>query len=432
MTFEDFNLSKPLLSAISEQEISTPTAIQEEAIPVISSGQDVIGIAQTGTGKTLAYLIPILKSLTYSDQRQPRVMILVPTRELVVQVTQEIEKLTVYMAVRTLGVYGGTNINTQKQKIYEGCDILVATPGRLFDLVMTGILRLKSVQKLVIDECDEMLNLGFRPQLERILELIPTKRQNLMFSATMTEEVHALIESYFSNTQKIEISRIGKPIDGITQSFYSVPNFNTKVNFLIHLLDDKENFKKVFVFVRSKKYADAIHAEVEKHFPNEFGAVHSNKSQNYRLRMIEEFQANTLRGIIATDVVSRGIDVDLVSHVINFDIPDLAEQYIHRIGRTGRQKEKGATISLVTAAESANIERIFELMDSQFELLDLPSEIKVNQELIIDEEPINIHDAPTLKGRTFRYSLVKPPAQGKVQQRSGKSPKKKEKKKKRR
>lgn len=431
MTFEDFNLSKPLLNALNEQEISSPTGIQEEAIPVISSGADIIGIAQTGTGKTLAYLVPILKNLKYSDQRQPRVMILVPTRELVVQVIQEIEKLTTYMSVRTLGVYGGTNINTQKQKIYEGCDILVATPGRLYDLVMTGILRLKSIQKLVIDECDEMLNLGFRPQLERILELLPTKRQNLMFSATMTEEVHALIESYFSNTQKIEISRVGKPIEGINQSFYAVPNFNTKVNFLVHLLGDKETFKKVFVFVRSKKYADAIHAEVEKYFPNEFGAVHSNKSQNYRLRMIEEFQSNQLRGIIATDVVSRGIDVDLVSHVINFDIPDLAEQYIHRIGRTGRQKEKGATISLITAGERENIERIFELMDTSFDIIDLPTEVKLNKELIADEEPISIHDAPTLKGKSFRYTVVKPPSQGKLQQRSGKTPKKKAKKKRR-
>jgi len=431
MTFEDFNLSKPLLNALNEQEISSPTAIQEQAIPVISSGADVIGIAQTGTGKTLAYLVPILKNLKYSDQRQPRVMILVPTRELVVQVIQEIEKLTTYMSVRTLGVYGGTNINTQKQKIYEGCDILVATPGRLYDLVMTGILRLKSIHKLVIDECDEMLNLGFRPQLERILELLPTKRQNLMFSATMTEEVHALIESYFSNTQKIEISRVGKPIEGINQSFYAVPNFNTKVNFLVHLLGDKETFKKVFVFVRSKKYADAIHAEVEKHFPYEFGAVHSNKSQNYRLRMIEEFQASQLRGIIATDVVSRGIDVDLVSHVINFDIPDLAVQYIHRIGRTGRQKEKGATISLITEGERENIERIFDLMDTSFDIIDLPTEVKLNKELIADEEPISIHDAPTLKGKSFRYTVVKSPSQGKLQQRSGKTPKKKVKKKRR-
>jgi len=428
MTFEDFNLSKPLLNALNEQEISTPTAIQEEAIPVISSGKDVIGVAQTGTGKTLAYLIPILKDLKYSDQRQPRVMILVPTRELVVQVMQEIEKLTVYMSVRTLGVYGGTNINTQKQKIYEGCDILVATPGRLYDLVMTGILRLKSVQKLVIDECDEMLNLGFRPQLERILELIPTKRQNLMFSATMTEEVHALIESYFSNTQKIEISRVGKPIEGIHQEFYDAHNFNTKLNFLIHLLADKETFKKVFVFVRSKKYADTIHAEVEKFFPTEFGTVHSNKSQNYRLRMIEEFQASKLRGIIATDVVSRGIDVDLVSHVINFDIPDLAEQYIHRMGRTGRQKEKGATISLISESEKVSIERIFELMGQEFDILSLPSEVEVSTDLIADEEPVNIHDAPTLKGKSMRYSVVKS-SPGKLQQRSGKTPKKKVKKK---
>jgi ATP-dependent RNA helicase RhlE len=198
--FENIKLSKQLKRALDEQGITTPTVIQKKAIPSMLAGHDVVGIAQTGTGKTISYLLPVLRDLKYSDQRPPRVLILVPTRELVVQVASEIEKLTTYMSVRTLSIYGGTNINTQKKAVYEGCDIVVATPGRLYDLAMTGLLRLKDIQKIVIDECDEMLNLGFRPQLQRIFDLLPTKRQNLMFSATITQDVDDLIATFFRKT----------------------------------------------------------------------------------------------------------------------------------------------------------------------------------------------------------------------------------------
>ena len=187
-------------------EFTNPTPIQEMAFPVVMSGKDVIGIAQTGTGKTLAYLLPVLRQHTFSNQKDPRILILVPTRELVIQVVEEIRKLTTYMTVRVVGVYGGTNINNQKQQLYDGLDILVATPGRLVDLSMTGILRLKSIQKLVIDEVDEMLNLGFRPQLISLMEIISAKRQNLMFTATLTDDVERLISDFFSNTSKIEIA----------------------------------------------------------------------------------------------------------------------------------------------------------------------------------------------------------------------------------
>ena len=394
--FEDIKLSKPLKNALDEQGISTATPIQEKAIPVILAGKDVVGIAQTGTGKTLAYLLPILRDLKFSNQRTPRVLILVPTRELAVQVAEEIEKLSTYLSLRTLCVFGGVNINTQKQHVHEGTDIIVATPGRLYDLTMTGILRLKDIQKLVIDECDEMLDLGFRPQLERILELLPSKRQNLMFSATITDNVDALVDTFFNDTEKIMASPAGTPLEKITQKIYAVPNYYTKLNFIVDLLKKEEDFKKVFIFVKSKAIADRLHDDIEKEFPETFGVLHSNKSQNYRLRMVEEFKQGELRGLVATDLVSRGIDIDNITHVINFDIPDQVEQYIHRIGRTGRIDKEGVAISFVSEKEEIYFHHILQFMRKTLPLEQLPEHIEVSTQLIPEEEDIDIHDAPTL------------------------------------
>ncbi|HEX3010051.1 MAG TPA: DEAD/DEAH box helicase, partial [Bacteroidales bacterium] len=236
MKFDDLNLNTPLRNALNDLGFETPTPIQEMAYPVVMSGKDVVGLAQTGTGKTFAYLLPILRQLKFSDQRQPRVLIVLPTRELVMQVVGEIEKLTKYMNVRYAGVYGGTNINTQKKMIYGGLDILVATPGRLVDLTMSGILRLNDIQKLVIDEVDEMLALGFRPQTIQILELLPAKRQNLMFSATLTEDVQQMIEDFFSDPQWLEVGSKHTPVEQISHVLYALPNIRTKVNMLSYLL----------------------------------------------------------------------------------------------------------------------------------------------------------------------------------------------------
>lgn len=388
MEFKDLKLTKQLQSALEEMGITTATPIQEKAIPVIMSGKDVVGIAQTGTGKTLAYLLPTIKDLKFSEQRTPRVLILVPTRELVVQVVEEINKLTEYISVRTLGVYGGTNINTQKQLVHDGCDILVATPGRLFDLAMTGILRFKTIQKLVIDECDEMLNLGFRPQLQSIIELLPAKRQNLLFSATMIEEVENIINNYFSSPLKVEASPTGTPLENISQRMFSVLNYNTKINFLIDLVADKDKFAKTLIFCGSKKFADKIHDTLEEKFPEEFGVIHSNKSQNYRLRMVQEFASGEKRGIVATDLVSRGLDIDKVTHVINFDLPESPENYMHRIGRTGRAEAKGNAISFFTEKEAVFKQHIEGLMKMTVETEEIPEHIEINKNLIPEEETI--------------------------------------------
>src|ERR1700754_1648994 len=258
MTFSDFNLNKPLQDALADLGFQNPTSIQQKVFSVIMSGRDVCGIAQTGTGKTIAYLLPCLRQLTFSKSRTPQFLILVPTRELVAQVVQSIKDLTTYMTLQTVGIYGGVNINTQRAEVENGLDILVATPGRLYDLVLSGALRLNGVKKLVIDEVDEMLNLGFLPQLRNILDLLPPKRQNLLFSATITEEVDTLMDTYFNNPERIEAAPTGTPVENIDQKVFEVPNFNTKVNLLELLLERDPEMTKVLVFVATKQLADQL------------------------------------------------------------------------------------------------------------------------------------------------------------------------------
>jgi ATP-dependent RNA helicase RhlE len=388
VTFRDLNLNTPLHNAIDDLGFETPTPIQTESFNVVASGKDVVGIAQTGTGKTFAYMLPILKNLKYSTQDNPRVLVLVPTRELVVQVVNEIEKLSKYINNRVLGVYGGTNINTQKQAVAQGLDIIVATPGRLYDLAVSRVLQLKSIQKLVIDEVDVMLDLGFRHQLMNIFDILPPRRQNIMFSATMTTDVDALITDFFINPSKISIAVSGTPLENITQQRYNIPNFYTKVNLLEEILHDKETFSRVLIFVAYKRMADRLFDKLEELFPSETCVIHSNKTQNYRLRSIEQFREGTNRLLVATDVMARGLDIDDVSHVINFDTPDYPENYMHRIGRTGRAERKGVSILLSTEKEQESRERIEELMKMKIDVLDVPEYVEVSKELIEEERNV--------------------------------------------
>ncbi len=388
-TFEKLNLSKPLYNAIADLGFEQPTPIQSEAVPLILSGRDVVGIAQTGTGKTFAYLWPILRDLKYSNQVNPRVLIVVPTRELVVQVVEQAESLTKYSNTRVLGVYGGTNINTQKEAVVAGTDILVATAGRLYDLIQHDALRLNAVKKLVIDEVDEMLDLGFRFQLERIFDILPRKRQNIMFSATMTEEVDVLIDDYFNAPARISIALSGTPLGNIAQQCYQVKNFYTKVNLLAHLLSDRKEFSKVLVFVSSKRGADRLFEALEELYGSELCVIHSNKSQNYRLRSIEKFEQGKNRILLTTDVMARGLDLDKISHVINFDTPAYPENYMHRIGRTGRAEEKGKTILFHTWKEESAKRAIEKLMDYSIPVVEFPEEVDVSEELTPEERPKN-------------------------------------------
>ena len=387
MTFRDLNLSSQLINALDDLDFRVPTPIQEQAFSVVMSGKDIVGIAQTGTGKTYAYMLPILRMLKYSVQQNPRVLILVPTRELVLQIVNEIEKLTTYINVRVTGVYGGTNINTQKQAVSQGLDIVVATPGRLYDLAVSRALQLKSIQKVVIDEVDVMLDLGFRHQLMNIFDILPLQRQNIMFSATMTDEVDKMITEIFTNPQRISVAKSGTPLENIKQFCYEAPNFYTKVNLLEELLSDTETYHKALIFVGYKKLADRLFDRLDKKFPDQCCIIHSNKTQNYRLRSIEQFETGENRILIATDVMARGLDIDNISHVINLDTPEYPENYMHRIGRTGRAEKKGVSIVLSTEKEFEYRKNIEALMEMPIEQLDIPDTIEISKELIPEEQP---------------------------------------------
>lgn len=385
--FNDFRLNKHLKNAIDDLGFEKPTPIQSEAFNVILGGKDVVGVSQTGTGKTLAFMLPLLEELKFSYQINPRILVLVPTRELVLQLVERIDEFAKYMTVRVVGVYGGANINTQKQAVMQGADIIVATPGRLYDLALCRTLQLKAIKKLVIDEVDVMLDLGFQFQLTNIFELLPDRRQNIMFSATMTEEVDALIDDFFITPHKIAIAVSGTPLDNISQECYPARNFYTKVNLLAHLLKDKEEFSKVLVFVSSKKNADRVFENLEEQFVKQLSIIHANKSQNYRIKSIEDFDSGKSRILIATDVMARGLDLDKISHVINFDVPIYPENYMHRIGRTGRAEELGKTIMFYTEKEQEYKEAIEELMNYKIPSNEFPEEVEVSEQLTPEERP---------------------------------------------
>ena len=379
VTFEQFNLPKSLQKALDELNFIHPTPIQEKSFPVVMSGRDVMGIAQTGTGKTFAYLLPILKQWKFTPSDSPKILILVPTRELVVQVVEEIEKLTKYYSIRTLGIYGGVNINTQKKNIYDGLDIVVGTPGRVMDLALDNVLRFDNIQKLVIDEFDEILNLGFRVQLTSILSMMRNKRQNILFSATMTEEVDELLDEYFNFPEEVSLAPSGTPLEKIQQNVIAVPNFLTKINILKHWLENDESMSRLLIFVNSKRLADFVLEHLEEDFPDQFGAIHSNKSQNYRLNTMELFQNGELRGLVTTDIMARGLDITDITHVINLQLPEIPEQYIHRIGRTGRADKDGIAINLIAPKEEELQLDIEELMDYEIPVMTIPEGVKIEE-----------------------------------------------------
>ncbi len=399
MTFDDLGLNKPILNALNDLGYTQPTSIQAKAFNVMLSGKDVIGIAQTGTGKTLAYLLPCLQQWKFTKVRdlEPKVLILVPTRELVVQVVEEVQKLIKYMNITVGGIYGGTSINGQVTMIRGGIDILVATPGRLLDMVHKGELRLKNTKKLIIDEVDEMLELGFRFQLVKIFDEMPEKRQNLMFSATMTDKVEVLINNFFNYPEKIEAAPTGTPLENIEQSAYDVPNFNTKINLLKELLRGHTEMTKVLVFAGTKKLADLVFEEIDPEFPEKIGVVHANKAQSKRFDTVKLFHQGTYRVLISTDLIARGIDISEVTHVINMDTPDTAENYMHRIGRTGRADKKGIAITFVTEAEKEYQTAIETLMNQPISMLPLPEDLTISDVLIDAELPQIIMKSPVIR-----------------------------------
>lgn len=385
--------------ALKEAGFEQPTPIQEQAFSIIRSGKDMIGIAQTGTGKTLAYLIPLLMKLHYAQGTYPRALVIVPTRELVVQVCESVELLTEFMDIRCVGIYGGTNIRTQQAAVCEGVDLLVATPGRFMDIYMNGIIRTSQIKTVVVDEADRLMDLGFMPQLRSILDVIPVKHQTLLFSATFSSTIAGMAQEFLTpDPVRVETVAQATPVEYVTQLRYDVPNMMTKINFLKLLLADKKEFCRVMIFTETKKNADRIVEKLGDYWKGELSVIHSNKAQNSRLNALKAFKEGDTRIMISSDVAARGIDVQDVSHVINFDIPSMPEEYVHRIGRTARAGKEGTAISFVSEKEEPRFEEIERLIGQQIECLELPGKLEIS-DILLDEEKVQTANIVYQKGR---------------------------------
>lgn len=378
--FEDFKLNRQLLNAIEEAGYTQPTPIQLKAIAPILSGQDMMGIAQTGTGKTAAFVLPMLMKLKYAQGKDPRALILAPTRELAMQIEENIIQFAKYTDLRTVVLYGGLGPKTQIAALEKGADILVATPGRFLDLYLAGHIVTKSIQFLVLDEADKMMDMGFIGSIHRILEVVPRKRQNLLFSATMSELVHKISGDFLKFPLVIEVATQATPAHTVNQVLYRVPNLKTKLNLLQELLKDDERFHRLIVFCKTKTVADNIFHYLERRYGAEqVRVIHANKGQNTRINSINAFKEGNIRMLVATDVAARGLDVADVSHVINFDVPIIIEDYVHRIGRTGRAYKSGEAITFCAESEEFYIKKIEKLMRQSIPVADLPATVFVEE-----------------------------------------------------
>ena len=376
-TFEDLKVAKSILKSLDDIGFKIPTPVQERAIPKINSGINLVGVAQTGTGKTAAYLLPLLTKLQKPEGDDPRVVILVPTRELSIQVGEDIAELTTYSDLRHAAVFGGIGWTKHAELVTPGIDILVATPGRLMDLYKAGVLRLKKVKYLVIDEADRMLDMGFMPQLRQLQEIIPARRQNLLFSATFSQAIEKLAEEFLDFYEKLEIAPSATPVRLVTQKAYKVPNYRTKLNLLKYLLEDEEKFNRVVIFVRTKEHAEGVFKVIKRKAEGEKRILHSNKAQNSRINSIQAFKKGEVRILITTDVSARGMDVSQISHVINFDLPRDYDDYVHRIGRTARAGNKGDAITLIDPSDEWHWQKIQKLIRKNIKLQPLPQEVEV-------------------------------------------------------
>lgn len=360
MTFENLDLIEPILKALKEEGYSSPTPIQEQSIPILLQGKDLLGCAQTGTGKTAAFSIPILQKLYKTDHRKGiKALILTPTRELAIQIGESFEAYGKYTGLRHAVIFGGVGQKPQTDALHNGVQILVATPGRLLDLISQGFVNLKSLDFFVLDEADRMLDMGFIHDIKRILKLLPAKRQTLFFSATMPPEIETLANSMLTKPEKVEVTPASSTVDTIAQSVYFVEK-KEKKDLLIHLLKDPA-IESVLVFTRTKHGADKL-ARILTKTGTRAEAIHGNKSQNARQRALTDFKDHSLRVLIATDIAARGIDVDQLSHVINYELPNVPETYVHRIGRTGRAGHEGIAISFCESEELPYLKDIQKLI----------------------------------------------------------------------
>ncbi|MBK9389063.1 MAG: DEAD/DEAH box helicase [Bacteroidetes bacterium] len=370
MNFESLNIVEPILKSLKEEGYTTPTPIQKEAIPIVLNGTDLIGCAQTGTGKTAAFAVPILQKLSenpsFDRKRKIRSLVVTPTRELAIQIEESFNTYGRYTGLKCTVVFGGVNQSTQTNALRNGVDILVATPGRLLDLMQQGYISLKDIEIFVLDEADRMLDMGFIHDVRKIISSLPNKRQSLFFSATMPPEIVRLAGSIVHNPVKVEVTPSASTVDIVNQFVYYIDKGN-KNALLIELLKD-EKIKTALVFTRTKYGADRV-VKVLKRKNISAEAIHGDKAQNARQRALSGFKAQTTRVLVATDIAARGIDVDDLEYVINFEIPNISETYVHRIGRTGRAGAKGTAISFCDAEEITYLKDIEKLITKRIEVV---------------------------------------------------------------
>ncbi|MFY8022227.1 MAG: DEAD/DEAH box helicase [Bacteroidia bacterium] len=371
MQFESLNLIDPILKALDEEGYQNPTPIQAQSIPIVLQGSDLLGCAQTGTGKTAAFAIPILQILHankgFDKRRKVRSLIVTPTRELAIQIGESFDAYGRYTGLTNTVIFGGVGQNPQTQALRNGVDIVIATPGRLLDLMNQGHLSLKDIEVFVLDEADRMLDMGFIHDVKKLLVKLPKKRQSLFFSATMPPEIVKLAATILDNPLKVTVTPVSSTVDIISQFVYFVDKGN-KMNLLLDILQDKK-IKTALVFTRTKHGADKVVRLLLKH-DIKAEAIHGNKAQNARQKALNNFKAQTTRVLVATDIAARGIDVDELEYVINFEMPNPAETYVHRIGRTGRAGAKGTAFSFCDAEEKAYLKDIEKLIAKKIPVID--------------------------------------------------------------
>ena len=371
MQFKDLKIIEPILKALKEENYTEPTPIQEKAIPLILRGNDVLGSAQTGTGKTAAFAIPILQHLFLDSKknnspRKIKSLIITPTRELAIQIGISFSVYGKFTGVKNTAVFGGVKQGAQTDALRNGVDILVATPGRLLDLMNQGFISLNTIEYFVLDEADRMLDMGFINDIKKIIATLPAKRQSLFFSATMPDNIVKLSRKILTNPQKIDVSPISSTAETIRQYLYYT-NRITKKDLLLHILQDKE-IDQALLFSRTKHGADKIARNLKKNRINS-AAIHGDKAQNNRQKVLAQFKAGQIRVLVATDIAARGIDIDKLKYVINYDIPNVAETYVHRIGRSGRAGEEGNAISLCEPEENVFIRDIEKLINLKIRVI---------------------------------------------------------------
>jgi ATP-dependent RNA helicase RhlE len=378
-SFRDFRLNKQLWNAVADAGFEQPTPVQEKVIPLLLAGHDVLAVAQTGTGKTAAYLLPLLMKIKYAQGDDPRAIILVPTRELALQVRDQVLLLGKYTDLRCAALFGGTGMKGQQEALQAGTDIVVATPGRFLDLYRSGHLVVKKTQVFVLDEAERLLDMGFKKQINSILEVVPKKRQNALFSATMNEHVRRVAADFLDRPVEVNITPEVRTAKTVSQVVYPVPNLRMKIHLLEHLLADPE-MRRVMVFCKTKDTANNIYKYLDRKHGADFARViHGNKDQNTRINAIRAFSEGSVRVLVTTDVAARGIDIEEVSHVVNFDVPVVYEDYVHRIGRTGRAFRTGASVTFCSPDDVYHVKKIEKLIGNRIPPVNLPDSVPVEE-----------------------------------------------------